>query len=333
MGKFASKKLTKIIRCIEPSERVILPPRAGCDAGVYESDKDHYMVVSTDPCTGVPKDWFGWLLIHYSASDVALFGAKPMLASINLLGPPKISYMAYKRIMDQACKAAKDLKIDIITGHTGNYPSLLQIIGVCTMHGFVRKENLITPAGSQPEDCILMIKPLGLETLTNFSLTHYEVSKKLLGLKATRRLRSMVRYQTCVEEALLLSKYGGVHALHDITEGGLVAALNEMADGSNLGFKVDYKSLPIINEVKLLQKHFRLALREVLSLSSTGSLLASISFDMKEEAIDALRKKGFSCAEIGKFTSTKMRCLDTGKMMCKFFSEAKDPYNKIFYSS
>ncbi|WP_455367821.1 AIR synthase-related protein [[Eubacterium] cellulosolvens] len=333
MGKFASKKLSEIIRCIKPSEKIIVPPRAGCDAGVYEFDRDRYMVVSTDPCTGVPFDWFGWLLIHYSASDVALFGARPALASINLLGPPRSSHLAYKRIMDQACKAAKDLEIDIITGHTGNYPALSQIIGVCTVQGFVKKENLITPVGSQPGDHILMIKPLGLETLTNFSLTHREASKKLLGLKATRYLRSMVRHQTCVGEALLLSKFIGVHALHDITEGGLVAALNEMADTSNLGFQINYENLPVIKEVKLLQKHFKLTMLELLSLSSTGSVLASLSFDIKDKIIEALLKKGFLCADIGKFTSTKARYINTGKKRINFYSEAKDPYAKIFYYS
>ena len=45
----------------------------GYDAGVHRLG-DKYVVVAADPCTGVPEEWFGWLLINYAASDVALFG-------------------------------------------------------------------------------------------------------------------------------------------------------------------------------------------------------------------------------------------------------------------
>ena len=55
----------------------------GYDAGVH-SLGDQCVVVSTDPCTGVPEEWFGWLLINYAASDVALSGAKPQFCTITL---------------------------------------------------------------------------------------------------------------------------------------------------------------------------------------------------------------------------------------------------------
>ena len=57
----------------------------GYDSGVHLFD-GKYMVVATDPCTGVPEEWFGCLLINYAASDVALSGAKPEFCTINLLG-------------------------------------------------------------------------------------------------------------------------------------------------------------------------------------------------------------------------------------------------------
>jgi hydrogenase maturation factor len=46
--------------------RVIIPPLIGYDAGVHRVG-DQYLVVATDPCTGVPPEWFGWLLINYAA--------------------------------------------------------------------------------------------------------------------------------------------------------------------------------------------------------------------------------------------------------------------------
>ena len=44
-----------------------------------------------------------------------------------------------------------------------------------------------------------------------------------------------VYMQSCVKEALELAEIEGVHAMHDATEGGFVAALNELAQASKLG--------------------------------------------------------------------------------------------------
>ena len=333
MGKFSSDKLSEIISCITSSSRVIVPPTPGCDAGVYKIADEWYMVVSTDPCTGVPQDWFGWLLIQYPSSDVALFGARPILASIDLVGPIGTSYRKYKKIMNQACLAAQELQMDIITGHTGNYPSVSQIIGVCTVTGFTQNTQLITPANSKPEDFILIVKPLGLETVTNFSFTNYGKSKTLFGAKTTQHLRSLIKYQTCVKEALLLAECEGVHALHDTTEGGLVAALNEMAETSRLGFEIFYDDIPIQDEMQQLQEHFNLTTVEVLSTSSTGGLIAAIAPSNKDEITALLTKKGLTHRIIGRFSKKMGRYLSIEKRKQRFPITAKDPYTKIFYTN
>ena len=86
MGKLAANELQKMLKCIKKDSRVIVPPMVGYDSGVHCLG-DKYLVVSTDPCAGVPNEWFGWLLINYAASDVALSGAKPQFCTITLLGP------------------------------------------------------------------------------------------------------------------------------------------------------------------------------------------------------------------------------------------------------
>jgi hydrogenase maturation factor len=131
MGKLSSKDLAKLLRCIKKDSRVIIPPEPGFDSGVHLIG-DKYMVVSTDPCIGVPEEWFGWLLIHYAASDVALFGARPEFCTINLLGPSSTKPQTFNRIMQQACNAAEEIQATIVTGHTGTYSDLSAVVGVCT---------------------------------------------------------------------------------------------------------------------------------------------------------------------------------------------------------
>ena len=86
---------------------------------------------------------------------------------------------------------------------------------------------------------------MGAETITNYSITHPRGHQKLFGARKTAELAGQVRLQSCVKEALALAKVEGVHAMHDATEGGFVSALNELAEASKVGFKVDWEKIPI----------------------------------------------------------------------------------------
>ena len=55
MGKLSPKNLKKLLRCIKADSRVVIPPMAGYDSGVHLMD-DEWLVVSTDPCIGVPEN-------------------------------------------------------------------------------------------------------------------------------------------------------------------------------------------------------------------------------------------------------------------------------------
>jgi len=329
LGKLKNEDLIEVLKCIKKTSQVVVPPMPGFDSGAHMLGDDRCLVVSTDPCIGVPKEWFGWFLIHYAASDVAVFGAQPQYAAINLLAPPKTKKMVFEKIMKQACDAADELKMNIITGHTGTYDALSDFIGTCTAYGIIRRDELLTPAGAQPSDHLICTKPLGLETLINFTLTHKELAIELFGRKEALNLARKIKMQTCVNEALLLAKTGSVTAMHDATEGGFIAALNEMADASNVGFSVDFAKLPILPELEKLAEHFQLKREQILSISSTGTLLVAVSPSREERAVDVLSKLGLNINTVGVFSESKERLITFDGKETNFPKEAKDPYAKI----
>jgi len=328
MGKLSTENLKKLLSCVKKDTRVIVPPLPGFDSGVHLID-DKYLVVSTDPCIGVPTEWFGWLLIHYAASDVALFGAKPDYCAINLLAPPSTKPEAFYKIMSQACEAADELKMAIVTGHTGTYEGLSCLVGVCTAYGTVSKDKLITPDGARPGDYVLCTKPIGLEIIVNFALTHKALAERLFGAQRTLELAGLVSLQSCVKEALLLAELGGVHAMHDATEGGLTAALTEMAEASKVGFKVEFGEIRIPNEVYTLQQCFQLSDEQVLSMSSTGTILAAVSPQAKDKVERALRQNNIESSFLGVFTKNKRHTLLKNGKETPFPKRADDPYERI----
>jgi hydrogenase maturation factor len=332
LGKLSTEALRNLLRFIKKTPELIVPPMPGFDAGVHKLGEDMCVVIATDPCLGVPREWFGWLLIHYSASDVALFGAKPRFCAINLLGPPRTRKEVFEKVMKQASAAAEEIGMNIVTGHTGTYEGLSKLLATCTAYGFVQKNELITPAGAQPGDYLLCVKPVGLETLVNFAITHKKLARKLFGPELTRQLSEQVKMQTCVKEALTLARTGGVSAMHDATEGGLVAALNEIADVSKVGFSLDFAKLPLIPETQKLAGHFRLTWKQILSMSSTGTLLAAVSPHKKDGIMEILSGRGFDAKIVGFFSESKERLIKYRGREISFPRSAEDPYAKIFAS-
>jgi len=330
MGKLPTENLKKLLSCIKKNSRIIVPPLPGFDSGVHLID-DEYLVVSTDPCIGVPEKWFGWLMIHYAASDVALFGAKPEYCTINLLGSPSTKPETFYEIMSQVCRATSELKMAVVTGHTGTYEGLSTLLGVCTAYGTVSKDKLITPSGAKPGDYVLCTKPIGLETVVNFALTHKALAERLFGTHRTQKLAKLVSMQSCVKEALLLAEIDGVHAMHDATEGGLTAALNEIAETSKSGFKIELEKIQILNEAYTLQECFGLTDEQVLSMSSTGTILAAVSPEAINKVEEALRKNGVEANVLGVFAKNMRRILVKNGKETLFPKRADDPYERILF--
>jgi len=328
MGKLGTEDLKKLLSCIRKDSRVLVPPMPGFDSGVHLLG-DKYLVVSTDPCLGVPEDWFGWLLVHYAASDVALFGAKPEFGTINLLGPVSTPPQVFEKLMKQSCQAADDLDMAIVTGHTGMYQGLSTLVGVCTAYGIVDREKLKTPGNAESGDCLYCVKPIGMETVVNFALTHKGLAEELFGIQKTQQLSTLIRLQSCVREALLLADVNGVHAMHDATEGGIVAALNELATASNVGFKIHVKKLPIPEQVRILQRYLSLSDEQTLSMSSTGTILVAVSPKSRREVEATLRNNGIEAHLMGTLISDKKRIMESNGKEIPFPAEADDPYARI----
>ena len=328
MGKLSKEELRRLLGCIKKDPRMVVPPLPGYDSGVHFLG-DKCMVVSTDPCTDVPEEWFGWLLINYPASDVALFGAKPEYCTINLLGPPRTKPEFFEKVMNQVCEAANELDMVVVTGHTGTYESVKKMVGVCTAYGTVEKEKLIMPCNVESGDLILQVKEVGLELLTNFSYLKNDLAKKLFGISQANQLMGLIKMQSCVKEAIHLAEMEGVSAMHDATEGGFVSALNELADASDLGFQLEKEKILIRPETRILQNHFGLSENEIFSMSSAGSMLVAIDPKEKEKARKKLDKLGILSSFMGEFTKSKERIIFENNKKASFPQVAVDPYNKI----
>jgi len=333
VGKFSAEDLQEIIACIANDPEVLVPPKPGFDAGVFNLDEERCVVIATDPCVGVPEAWFGWFLIHFACSDVALFGIPPRFCSVNLLAPLNTPKEVFKRVMAQACQATEDLGISVVTGHSGTYTGICELTGTCTALGMGLKKDLITPAGAHPGDKIFITKSLGLEVLINYSFFKEKEAKDLLGRSKVQTFQSMIEMQSCVEDALTITQFKAVPAMKDITEGGFIIALNELADASNLGFRVFRERFPISEEFHALAKAYNLTLNQILGTSSTGVIVGALTPSKEREFLEYLKKKGIEATIVGEFYEQKTRVLVDADGAEKTFPRGNfDPYALLLES-
>src|SRR5205823_5724943 len=140
---------------------VLVHAAAGRDAAVVDFGAEA-AVLSTDPITGAGRD-AGWLAVHVGCNDVATAGGDPVGVLITLLLAPASAVEDAGRLMDEANRAAEELGVEIVGGHSEITGELRHSIVVVTALGRVRRDQIITTAGARPRDTLLLTKSAGLE--------------------------------------------------------------------------------------------------------------------------------------------------------------------------
>ncbi len=286
-------------------EEVIVGPSIGLDGAVMKIG-DHYIVTSMDPITGALKR-IGWEAININANDVATFGVKPSFFSSCILLPEKSTEETVETICKQIDLGAKDLNIAVIGGHSETTPNLQFPIVVGCCMGITTKDNFVTTQGAKPGNQLILTKSVGMEGTAILALEQGDLLKEELGSKALEKARSFSNNISVVQEALLAFGTGYVTAMHDPTEGGFAGGIHELADASNVGFRIYKNRISIADETVKICDFFQI---DPLQLIASGSLLIAVEKNCGSEVIDVLNKNNIDASVIGEILpSLKSRYL------------------------
>ena len=126
-----------------------------------------------------------------------------------------------------------------------------------------------------------------------------DVARELgLSEKDLAEARSVMTEVSIIKEALVLAAQG-VTAMHDVTRGGLLETLLEIAHLSGVGIEVDASRLPIPPVISRFAREFQF---DPLRMISSGTLTATVSPEQVEGASRALKEAGVPCADVGRVT-------------------------------
>ena len=279
---------------------VILGSSIGEDAALI-SFGGKILVLKTDPVTGAFFDT-GWLAVHINANDVACRGAKPRWFLCDLLLPEEADSTLVDKIMRQVDKAAKQLNVSVVGGHTEVTPGLRRPIIVGYMVGVVEKGKFVTSSHARADDHIIMTKSAGLEGTAVLASNYAQRIREKAGAEIVARASALIRRISVVDDALTAVRSGGVRAMHDPTEGGLLQGVWELAEASKVGFIIYESMIPILPETRRICSVFGV---NPLRLMGSGCLLIAADRRSSNKIVQRLRRKGIPAQIIGRFTTRR----------------------------
>ena len=278
---------------------VLVGPGIGLDCAVVETS-GRLMVLKSDPIT-FASDAIGWYLVQVHVNDVVTTGALPRYLLVTLLIPEKDAPALVETISRQIREACAALQISVIGGHTEITHGIDRPILVGTLIGEVDRTDLITPAGVMPGDRLLLTKRLPIEAT---AILAREFPDRLgaapIGMSpAEIILAQNYLYDPGISiyaEARLAILSGGVHAMHDPTEGGLYTALWELSEACQHSLRIDLQRIPVDPLARRICQALDL---DPLGAIASGALLLAVAPEECEHMIASFSGQGIECSQIG----------------------------------
>jgi hydrogenase maturation factor len=328
IGKLNPKFLEELFSSLSDDKRVIVGPGIGKDAAVIDFGKT-CLVVKTDPITFTSGN-LGWYSVNINANDIACLGAAPRWFLATLLLPRKgTSEALVKRIFEEINSACQKLGISLIGGHTEVTFRVDQPLMVGQMIGEVSRERLIDGSRVKVGNAVLLTKGIAVEGTHVIYQEKGEELKEQFSDEMLSRMKNLIYSPgiSVVKEALLASKTGKVHLMHDPTEGGLKTGLWEMAYASGVGMKIEKKKIPILEETEAVCRLYGL---DPLGLLASGALLLIIDRGKVGELCQVYEKEGIECSVIGEVVSREKGVkIVEGEKELNLFESNQDELNKV----
>lgn len=298
-GKLNPMLLSELLsRYTTMDDTVVIGPKIGIDATVIDQG-NFYLLAKTDPITFVAEN-IGYYAVNINANDIACMGGIPRWFLPTILLPELHTTAGLvDNIFAQIHQACQKLDILFCGGHTEVTFGIDRPIVVGHMLGIVEKDSLIDSRNAVPGDDILLTRGIAIEATSIIAREKSEKLRELYSVDLVEKCKNFIYDPgiSVLDDARLAMHVGGVHAMHDPTEGGLAMALRELAMATGLGVKVCEAEIPIFPESKLLCDQYHI---DPMGAIASGALLIVSDAQSTQKIIDAFKQNHVLIKNIGK---------------------------------
>jgi len=220
----------------------------------------------------------GKLAVNGTVNDLAVSGAKPLALSCGLILEEGLPISTLRTVLRSMGTAAREAGVRIVTGDTKVVPrgAADQMFINTSGIGVIPRGLDISVRNVRPDDALLVNGYLG------------DHGAAILVARGELQLETDIPSDCAALHGLAerLIQAVDVHAMRDVTRGGLAAAVNELALSSEVGAVVDATALPVRREVAGFCEILGL---DPVHLANEGKLLVAVPRDQAERALEVMR--------------------------------------------
>lgn len=318
-------------------KEVSVGPGFGIDVSVVDLPGEMAMAMTSDPLSLIPGLGLkesAWLSVHLMANDMATTGFAPMYGQFVLNLPAHFSKKDFQVYWDHIHTLCESIGTSITGGHTGFIEGQNSTIaGGGTFTTIAPKGRMRISKNAQAGDSILVTKSCAISSAAILAMSFPETVKNKAGTEIHRQTCESFYSTSSLKEALTVmdTKPEVINAMHDVTEGGVLGAIYEMAVASNNGARIYNDQIPI----GVLQKE----VCEIFSLDprfciGAGSMIISCKAGSENEIIQILERENIPCSRVGEFTerNSGINLVTNGKVAEMPYYET-DPYWAAFFKA
>lgn len=252
------------------------------DAAILPFTEETRLAITTDSYVVKPYRFPGGdiasLAVHGTINDLAVRGAKPLYLSAAFIIQEGFPIAELELLAESMAKACRNSSIILAAADTKVVDRSACDHVFITTTG-VGKVELITPpsvAATKAGDAIIVSGEIGLHGMAVMC------AREDLQFEHTLLSDSAPLNELC-REVLSLHK---IHSMRDITRGGLISVLCEIAEASNIGIEVDEAAIPIHAQVEAACELLGL---DPLYVACEGRLVATAPAD-SDKIVSTMRK-------------------------------------------
>ena len=316
-GKLPNRLLRDFLnQIIFDDPAVLINPGVGEDITAVDVESNEVLVLKSDPIT-FATDSIGQYAVLVNANDIATSGAIPRWFLTTLFFPGGSTASQIRFVFNELKSFCRRWDITLCGGHTEITDAVTRPIIAGMMAGTVSRQALIDKRNMAKGDRVYLTKGVAVE---GTAIIAREFAARLKKIGMTREeIDQCSRFLdniSVIAEAKIAAAIKGTSAMHDVTEGGLATALEELSFAGNHKITVFTDKIHIFPETQKICDLFNI---DPLGLIGSGSLLICCRKENCDRLVKDIEAAGIDIFCIG-------RVMDSGHGVLALEGKARVPW-------
>ncbi|ERM80970.1 hypothetical protein P872_11730 [Rhodonellum psychrophilum GCM71 = DSM 17998] len=341
LGKIDQSLIAGVIaqQCGKSRKEVLTGPQFGVDVSVVALPGGMAMAATSDPLSLIPSlglEKSAWLSVHLAANDIATTGFAPMYGQFVLNLPGTFSKEDFGSYWGHVHRFSEEIGLAITGGHTGFIADQHSTIaGGVTLFTIAPAEQVLTSKKAGIGDAILVTKECAISSAAILALSFPETVIAAYGKEVHESACALFYQTSSLPDALAaISGESGraeVTAMHDVTEGGVLGAIYEMASASGHGARVDKGKIPLGEVTGKICSLFSI---DPYHSVGAGAMIITCKPMHAAAVMERLHLAGIACSCVGEIREKAYGIqLAEGEQESEMAYMETDPYWAAFFTA